>query len=197
MLRRCPGRPATWSDAVEVFTPLTLRDLYLTLSRDDRRHFLKLIAPYCTGLEPLILVSELTPSQKWDFNNRVFSAVVETCLPVLISEARKIVSEDSRLDDAEFDKQLKAKVSEFVLEAAAKVSALEKEKLKEARDPKPRKTDRDDEIVRLRDIEEKTFGEIGPALVRKNPKWCGKSGKPLTRDAVEKAYYRRKGMPTN
>jgi hypothetical protein len=63
----------------------------------------------------------------------------------------------------------------------------------EARNAKPRKTARDDEIVRLRDEEGKTFGEIGRLLLVKNPAWTGKGGKPLSRAAAEKAYHRRKG----
>jgi hypothetical protein len=51
---------------------------------------------------------------------------------------------------------------------------------------------RDTEIIRLRDKEKKTFGEIGRLLLVKNPAWSGKEGKPLSRAAVEKAYHRRK-----
>jgi hypothetical protein len=69
-------------------------------------------------------------------------------------------------------------------------------KLKEARDPKPRNRERDDEIVRLRDKQGKTFGEIPRLLLQKNPAWCGEGGKPLSRDTVEKAYSRRKGQGT-
>jgi hypothetical protein len=64
---------------------------------------------------------------------------------------------------------------------------------KERRDPKRRNTERDDEIVRLRDVEKKAFGEIGKLLSQMNKEWRSKDGKQLTRDAVERAYYRRKG----
>ena len=51
---------------------------------------------------------------------------------------------------------------------------------------------RDDEIVRLYDVEDKTFGEIPAQLLLLNPKWCRNGGGPITRDAAEKAYHRRK-----
>jgi hypothetical protein len=57
---------------------------------------------------------------------------------------------------------------------------------------KPRKTDRDDEIVRLRDVVGRTFGEIGLDLPDLNSAWVGKDGKPLGRYAVKRAYDRHK-----
>jgi hypothetical protein len=51
---------------------------------------------------------------------------------------------------------------------------------------------RNAEIVRLRDEKGLTFGQIPRALMRINPKWCGKDGGPLEREAVEKAYRRTK-----
>ena len=59
------------------------------------------------------------------------------------------------------------------------------------RNAPPRNTKRDDEIVRLRD-EGKSFGEIPRLLLAENPRWCGKGGKAITRDAAEQAYHRRK-----
>ena len=59
--------------------------------------------------------------------------------------------------------------------------------------PKPRKTDRDDEIVRLHDDEGVSFGAMGQELIALNPAWTRKGGAPLTRAAAEKAYHRRKG----
>jgi hypothetical protein len=60
-----------------------------------------------------------------------------------------------------------------------------------------RNAERDDEIIRLHDDEGKSFGQIGKLLILKNPKWCAKGGKQLTRKTVEKAYHRRKYMATN
>src|SRR5262249_46754540 len=57
---------------------------------------------------------------------------------------------------------------------------------------KPRKTARDDEIVRLRDEEKLNWGEI-VQRIRGNPDWCnGPHGKKVTRRAVQAAYRRRK-----
>jgi hypothetical protein len=57
---------------------------------------------------------------------------------------------------------------------------------------KPRNMDRDDTIIRLRDEEGLTFGEIPGRLKTINKKWAQKDGKSLKRKAVEKAYQRRK-----
>jgi hypothetical protein len=60
------------------------------------------------------------------------------------------------------------------------------------RNPKPRNTVRDDEIVRLHDVEGKSFGQIGRLLLQANSTWCKAPGKPLSRAAVQQAYHRRK-----
>lgn len=57
---------------------------------------------------------------------------------------------------------------------------------------KPRFADRDSQIVRLRDEENKSFGEIAILLRTLNSDWVGKEGKPMTADAVRKAYLRAK-----
>jgi hypothetical protein len=183
--------------SIHPFTPAELRDLYATLARDDRDTFLKLIAEFCTGREPLLLASELPIHQQYEFSSRTTAVIVTHMLPLLVHHAVRIVREKPHLDDEALKKELEANVKEWVEGIARDRQSLERDRLKKERDPKPRKTDRDDEIVRLRDKEGKTFGEIGRALVRANPKWCRKDGSPLTREAVEKAYHRRKGMPTN
>jgi hypothetical protein len=55
----------------------------------------------------------------------------------------------------------------------------------------PRNAERDREIVRMHDVGGFTFGEIGPQLVKRNPKWVRK-GKPLAYNAVQQAYHRVK-----
>jgi len=65
-------------------------------------------------------------------------------------------------------------------------------KVKKQRDAKPRNEARDKEIVRLRDEEHRTFGEIPRKLQAANPEWVGGDGKPIKRDTVEKAYLRMK-----
>jgi hypothetical protein len=63
------------------------------------------------------------------------------------------------------------------------------------RNPKPRWKERDAEIVRLRDEYGMSFGQIAKRLPTINKAWVGKSGKPLARDSIERAYYRTKGKP--
>jgi hypothetical protein len=68
----------------------------------------------------------------------------------------------------------------------------EAKKMKDHYTPKPRMTERNKEIVRIHDEEDLSFGKIGRRLQQLNPKWVGGDGKPLSRDATEKAYHRTK-----
>jgi hypothetical protein len=62
----------------------------------------------------------------------------------------------------------------------------------EKRTPKPRKRERDAEIVRLHDEKGMSFGKIGQHLPTLNAAWVGRGGTPLGREAVERAYHRMK-----
>jgi hypothetical protein len=59
---------------------------------------------------------------------------------------------------------------------------------------KPRKTERDDEIVRLRDEKNLPWGEIHKEICKK-PAWAttgGEEPKPITQAGLRSAYARRK-----
>ncbi len=58
-----------------------------------------------------------------------------------------------------------------------------------------RTANRDAVIVQLRDKEALTFGVIARRLLSINPAWSRPVGRPLSRDAVEKAYHRQKLRP--
>jgi hypothetical protein len=62
----------------------------------------------------------------------------------------------------------------------------------EKRTPKPRKRERDAEIVRLHDEKGMSFGKIARHLRTLNAAWVGHGGTPLGRKAVERAYHRMK-----
>jgi len=64
---------------------------------------------------------------------------------------------------------------------------------KKRRDPKPRNTERDKAIIRLRDEQRLTFGQIPRQLRKENPVWVASDGELLSKDTVEKAYKRAKG----
>jgi hypothetical protein len=81
------------------------------------------------------------------------------------------------------------------VELGEKAVMMKDEAVKRVKDRltgKPRNTERDAEIVRLRDQEKLSFGKIGYRLVKINSAWANKKGKPMSRDAVEKAYHRMK-----
>jgi hypothetical protein len=61
------------------------------------------------------------------------------------------------------------------------------------RTPKARLADRDREIVRLRDERGLTFGQIARQLLKINPAWCSKHGKPISEAACRQAYRRVTG----
>lgn len=183
---------------MEVFTPSLLRDLYNNLSREDKDAFLKLIAT--TAREPIMMVDALSALERKKYTDLAYAGAIEEVTPYVtehaIESAILIVRAKPQITDDEIRQELRSKRDEWTKKAAEVVSARERERIKEARDPKPRKTDRDDELVRLHEMEGKTFGEIPRLLMEINPQWCGRDGKQLTRAAVEKAYQRRKGPRT-
>jgi hypothetical protein len=65
-------------------------------------------------------------------------------------------------------------------------------KYKQSRDRKPSFPERDAEIVRMRDEEGLSFGQIAVRLKAKNPKWAKNDGSKLSYDAVRKAYESKK-----
>jgi hypothetical protein len=65
-------------------------------------------------------------------------------------------------------------------------------KYKKQRDAKTRNEARDKAIVRLRDEQHCTFGQIARDLPKINSTWVGANGKPLKYDTIQKAYQRMK-----
>jgi hypothetical protein len=62
---------------------------------------------------------------------------------------------------------------------------------------KPRWKERDAVIVRLRDEEGMTFGQIGQELRKINREWGRPDGRTLSYKTVKVAYHRRKNSPAN
>ena len=174
-------------------TAKAVYDLFELLSEANKEEFLRILGRNCSPKVPLFIASELSPSQRQRFTDSIFGNLVELYLPVVVREVVKRFREHPGPISDEFEKEVEAGIKDWVVKTAIVQRQLEREKLKRERDPKPRKTDRDDEIVRLRDVEGKSFGEIPRILLRKNQSWGSGEGKPITRDAVEKAYHRRKG----
>jgi hypothetical protein len=161
MLLRWPSRPATWSTGMEAFTPVALRDLYLTFSKDDRHVFLKLIASHCTGYEPLMMLDELPRAELWKYNSNVFGSLIQTALPILLKHARKLAKEHPSLTDEEFERQLETMVTQFVQNERDAVSELVREQIKKSRDRKsdPETIRRNVEICDLRKQNKKTWSQ--------------------------------------
>jgi antirestriction protein ArdC len=60
---------------------------------------------------------------------------------------------------------------------------------------RPKNEERNQEIVRLRDVDRLSFGKIGRKLMQANPAWVGTNGKPLSSDTVKQAYHRQHKCP--
>lgn len=169
----------------------------LYTSKRGNGRLLKMLGKISNPRVPLLIFTELSAYEQWQFSKVAFEQMTEQFLPLIVEAACKVMKEHPEVVGEEFQKMVELGVRDWVERTSREVGKLEQEKIKTARDAKPRNTERDDEIVRLRDDEDKTFGEIPRLLLQKNPSWSRKDGKPLKRDTVEKAYLRRKELGTN
>jgi hypothetical protein len=181
---------------VEPLTPHVLLDLYARLSDEQVDVFLQQLGAQSSAEAIHVIIQHLRPTEHSRFRQLVTSPMFDAALPLITKEALRIVRTCPDLSDDQIAEKI-AQQADLLLEATTRVvTEVEGARLKAERDPKPRNTKRDDEIVRLRDEEGRTFGEIPRLLLRMNSSWGGNNGSPLKRDAVEKAYHRRKGQGT-
>ena len=121
---------------MDPFTPAVLRDFYLNLSKEDRDTFLKLIAAHCTGREPLMMLEQLPREELWKYNCILHGSLIQMMLPLLIKHARQLVKQNPPPSDEEFDRELEAQVTKFVVTEQDAVSKLVLERAKKERDRK-------------------------------------------------------------
>lgn len=174
----------------------TIWDLYARLHDQDVDAFLRMLGERSTVEAVQVIVQNLHPDQRARFRKLVIDPMFDAALPLMIREAIQIVRGRPDLTDDEVAALITEQAPQLLDATTQAVTEVERARLKAARDPKPRNTQRDCEIVRLHDQEGRTFGEIPRLLVQKDPSWAGRDGKPLARDTVEKAYHRRKGLGT-
>jgi hypothetical protein len=169
---------------------------YKSLPNDDQARFLAALGNTLTADGAFFILTYLQQSEKLRVAQRMSEQTVSQVLPIMIGAACKLARQYPDVPEEELEKLVYKDSAERI--DAVRRTAMEQSlaQLKEQRDPKPRNTERDNEIVRLRDIEKKSFGEIPGLLKTANPSWTRSGGKQLTRKAVEKAYKRRKGMAT-
>ncbi len=94
------------------------------------------------------------------------------------------------------DPDILAMIDQWMEDVDAKATAAYKER----REVRPRLTERDREIERLRDEvrankKQRSWGEIALQLRHQNPKWAKPDGSPLADDTVRIAYRRTKQRP--
>ncbi|HEX3149651.1 MAG TPA: hypothetical protein VHR66_16365 [Gemmataceae bacterium] len=183
-------------NAVEPATPQSLLDNYDRLSNQDVDVFLQLLGERSSAAALQIIIQNLPTTEHCRFRELAIGPMYEAAMPLVIQEAIRIVRAYPDMADEEIA-ALIAEQAPRLLDAMTRVvSEVERARLKAERDPKPRKTERDDEIVRLYDEGGLSFGEIPARLLLKDKSWGNKDGSPLQRDTVEKAYHRRKGQGT-
>ncbi len=178
---------------IEQVTPRALADLISMLPQDAKDEALQRLGSNSKSVEVFLMYKTLPVVEQNIFTQTVIVATARALLPELL---RNMVDEaGGRLGP--LSKEDTEKAMDYVEKLTTTIQERERRELKIKRDPKPRKTTRDDEIVRLKDEEGKSFGEIPRLLPLINPKWAHKSGKQLTTDAVKKAYKRHKRLGTN
>lgn len=181
--------------AIERLTARAVADLFRGLPPEGQKACLEQLNLKAEGL--FLLLHKVSPQEQYRFTEMIFEETIWRAFPWLIRCAVDVVKQHPQASNEELYTFVNEATKRHIEEYQVDHTELAKARLKEERDPKPRNTERDDEIVRLRDDERKTFGEIPRLLIRKNSAWVGKDGKPLTRDATERAYRRRKGLGTN
>jgi hypothetical protein len=133
--------------------------------------------------ELLHLLSAQEREQHRDKLARTMRALLKKRLDGLPADLRARI--EPTIDALPTEQDMLAAIDESLRE----VDEHSEKNYKKARDAKPRNADRDMWIIRLRDEEHRTFGEIALKLRGINPDWS-KDGAPLPRDTIEKAYYR-------
>jgi hypothetical protein len=182
----------------QAFTPEVLIELYALLSVESKHDFLKRLARIISAEGAFLVATELSKPELFRYSEMLRERFPSYAIQeVAMQLARDRADWTKDASDKEFADEIFAQAKRQLEEIGNAMADLGRDELKQERDPKPRNTDRDDEIVRLRDQEGKTFGEIPRLLLQQNSQWCRKGGKQLTRDTVEKAYRRRKGLGTN
>ena len=177
---------------MEPVTPQAILNLYARLPDADVDLLLHGLGQCSTAEALQVIIRGMPPTEQSRLMPLFVRPLVDAAMPRLIQAAVRISREHQVLPDDEVNALVAAEADRVMEAATHLVREQERARLKAARDPKPRNTERDDEIVRLHDQEGRTFGQIPRLLVRKNPSWAAKDGEPMSRDAVEKAYHRRK-----
>lgn len=175
--------------------PVSSRELlwiYRKLSNDSKNDFLVNFGRVASAKEVVQIASSMGDVERHSFGEIFLAKLTSNFSSVLIREACRIVRKHPEICQLECEEKLALKANAIL----ARISAGARERLKQQRDPKARNSDRDDEIVRLHDIESKSFGQIGAILLSQNPKWTGKNGAQLDGKAVQAAYHRKKRLTT-
>jgi hypothetical protein len=178
----------------EPITPRAVANLFKLLPPEGQKEYLEQLRLTAEGL--FLLLHQVSPQEQYRFTEMIFGEIIWKAFPWLVQHAIEVVKQHPQASNDELYTLINEATKRSVEAYQVTHTELAKAQLKEKRDPKPRKTDRDEAIVRLRDEEKKTFGEIPRLLLKLNPLWCGIGGKPMSRDAVEAAYRRRKGLGT-
>lgn len=140
----------------------------LLLPDEEQQEFLRLLGRASVAEIPFIIAHELPLPELGRFSDMIHQALMVHLFPMLEQEARLLARQSPSLSDEEFDKQLHERVKKNMDIYNQEIGELSKAQLKEARDPKKRKVERDAEIIQLA-RQGKTSGQIHLAIKSRWP----------------------------
>jgi hypothetical protein len=112
---------------VETLTPRALFDLYVLLTDDNKREFLRLLAGVATADTAFGIAGALDLPEQKRFTDMVFDSLTARFFPVLLAEARKLARLHPDISDQEFEDKLASAVGQATEEHKRTILARESE----------------------------------------------------------------------
>ena len=173
--------------AIQVCTASALASLYALLTNQEKIDFLGRIGAHSTVDGVLGFLRSLPPADLVKFNDSCGAKIAEDALPIMIRLAIDTVRDYPQATREQLYAHLEDRAKQQLETMVCEMSALALAEKKKTRDrkPDPFTMERDREIVRLRDAERRTFGDVA----RRTNGWLKKRlGREL--NPKEKLNYR-------
>ncbi len=135
--------------------PKALVDLYTLLSAESKTTFLRLLGQQMTAEQHFLVYREMPTLERQKLTSAVFNQFAKDVVPEMLLEAAKA---GPKLPPGKID-ELQEIVAQRMTTQRESLRIFVQAQVKEARDPKKRKVERDTEIIRLAK-KGKTSGEI-------------------------------------
>lgn len=147
--------------AMNSSSPEELRDMYAVMSDEQKQEFLKLISPMSTAEAPFALSTGLDAIETKRFSEMVFDSLMWNFFPVMEQMARRLVREQPKLSDDEFDRVLHERASDCFEAYNREMAEVHAAQFKQDRDRKadPENVARNVEICNLRKADKKMWSQ--------------------------------------